>query len=234
MAYRSDKDARDARRVALERELQEIRDALDPLEARAEILEEDLDHLREPNQAPRRSMLDGATVANPCPKSWADMKGDDKVRFCGGCKKNVYNIIAMTRVEAEDLLSSGDVCARLFRRPDGTVMTSDCAPGRWRRRGQKAVALAAAASLSATAVYAASKMAAAPAADKPVIEHPVMGAIAAPVPPQPPQPIVEPPIEPLMGEIAVPPPVEKMGKIRAPIGQYTEVMGRMPLPKRGK
>ena len=56
------------------------------------------------------------------------MTGDDRVRFCGDCRQNVYNVAMFTRAEATRLLndSSGRVCLRIFRRPDGTVITDDC------------------------------------------------------------------------------------------------------------
>ena len=39
------------------------------------------------------------TIASPCTASWDDMEGDDKVRFCGECELNVYNLSAMTEGE---------------------------------------------------------------------------------------------------------------------------------------
>ena len=59
------------------------------------------------------------------------MAGDDSVRFCDHCRLNVYNLSALTRVEAEALLASteGKLCARLYRRSDGTVLTKDCPVG---------------------------------------------------------------------------------------------------------
>jgi hypothetical protein len=59
------------------------------------------------------------------------MRGDDSVRFCDHCRLNVYNISALSRSEAESLIASteGRLCARLFRRADGTVLTKDCPVG---------------------------------------------------------------------------------------------------------
>lgn len=70
-------------------------------------------------------------VATPCRAEWDKMTGDDKVRFCGSCAKNVYNLSAMTRDEAERLMGEkeGNLCVRLHRREDGTVLTSDCPVG---------------------------------------------------------------------------------------------------------
>jgi hypothetical protein len=76
-------------------------------------------------------MLENIRIAKPCPANWDAMTGDERVRFCALCSKNVYNLSGMTRDEAEDLLTKteGDVCVRLYKRADGTVLTSDCPVG---------------------------------------------------------------------------------------------------------
>jgi hypothetical protein len=77
------------------------------------------------------SLLDGLTVATPCPASWDAMAGDDRVRFCGQCRLNVYNLSAMSRADAEALVREheGRLCVRFFRRIDGTFLTRDCPRG---------------------------------------------------------------------------------------------------------
>ena len=72
--------------------------------------------------------LDHVRIATPCPASWDSMEGDDRVRFCGSCRLNVYNLSGMTRREATELLKlvEGRLCIRLLRRKDGTVLTQDC------------------------------------------------------------------------------------------------------------
>jgi hypothetical protein len=59
------------------------------------------------------------------------MRGDDRVRHCGECRLNVYNLSEMTRQEAEDFLheATGRVCVRFYRRADGTILTQDCPSG---------------------------------------------------------------------------------------------------------
>jgi hypothetical protein len=59
------------------------------------------------------------------------MTGDERVRLCRLCDLRVYNISQMTRNEAESLIanSEGRICARLFRRVDGTIITRDCPVG---------------------------------------------------------------------------------------------------------
>jgi hypothetical protein len=72
--------------------------------------------------------LDAVRVVSPCTVSWDGMVGDERVRHCGQCRKNVYNVEAMTREEAITLIESaeGRVCMRLAYRADGTVVTGNC------------------------------------------------------------------------------------------------------------
>jgi hypothetical protein len=59
------------------------------------------------------------------------MKGDERVRFCDLCSLHVYNIAELTANETKSLIANteGRICARLFRRSDGTVITKDCPVG---------------------------------------------------------------------------------------------------------
>src|SRR5215469_10207399 len=70
-------------------------------------------------------------VASPCSANWAQMSGDNRVRHCPECKLNVYNLSAMSRREAEELIVSreGRLCVRFYQRADGTVLTRDCPVG---------------------------------------------------------------------------------------------------------
>ena len=78
-----------------------------------------------------RSPLDRVKIASPCTADWRFMLGNDLVRFCGQCNKNVYNLSAMTREQAEGLIRrmEGNLCARYYMRSDGTILTSDCPVG---------------------------------------------------------------------------------------------------------
>jgi hypothetical protein len=75
--------------------------------------------------------LDRVSIAAPCSADWDSMPGTDRVRHCSQCNKNVYNLSAMTRRQAETLLreSEGRLCARLYRRADGSVITENCPVG---------------------------------------------------------------------------------------------------------
>jgi|GEM_PF-2464790 len=89
--------------------------------------------------------LDVIQHANPCREDWDEMEGDAWVRHCPKCAQNVYNLSAMTAGEAERLLREreGQVCTKLFRRPDGSVLTQRC-PSSMRRAWGRALRLAAA------------------------------------------------------------------------------------------
>jgi len=75
--------------------------------------------------------LDQIQVATPCRADWNEMTGDDRRRFCGECRMNVYNLSGMTREEALALVQNaeGRLCVRFYRRPDGTILTKDCPVG---------------------------------------------------------------------------------------------------------
>ena len=77
------------------------------------------------------SPLNNIKIASPCSADWNAMSGDDKKRFCGECKLNVYNLSGMTKDEAENLIieKEGRLCVRFYRRSDGTVLTEDCPVG---------------------------------------------------------------------------------------------------------
>lgn len=81
------------------------------------------------------------------------MTGTERVRFCSECSLNVYNLSAMTRGEAESFIASreGRICAKFYRREDGTIITRDCPVGqkiKLRRRISKAATATFAAILS--------------------------------------------------------------------------------------
>ena len=78
-------------------------------------------------------------VKSPCDESWGQMTPTGPgQRNCELCSQAVYNLSEMTKVEAEALVfeSTGRVCVRFFRRMDGTVVTSDCSPVRFRHLRQ--------------------------------------------------------------------------------------------------
>jgi hypothetical protein len=141
MPYGDDLLALSARRDALAgevaattRKLEEVRGELDEATGRA--------HL---------PVLDNLRVASPCTAEWNQMTGDDRVRHCGQCAKNVYNLSGMTRDEAEALLRerNGDLCVRYYERQDGTILLADCTVGRGNRSHHRWIAAGAAGLISA-------------------------------------------------------------------------------------
>ena len=98
---------------------------------------EEAGHLLEEARRRRRlPVLEALRISSPCRADWSKMDGDDRVRHCGDCKKHVYNLSAMTHVEALELIESLEraPCVRYYERPDGTILFSDCAVVRSRRR----------------------------------------------------------------------------------------------------
>jgi hypothetical protein len=98
-------------------------------------------------------MLEDVSIAAPCRASWEQMVGDEHVRFCDQCEKNVYNLSSLPREEAEALLvaKDGKMCVRLYKREDGTVLTNDCPVGVKKRRRRRAALAAVGGSLMAAA-----------------------------------------------------------------------------------
>lgn len=84
------------------------------------------------------SPLNNIRIASPCAADWNEMYGDDRKRFCGDCKLNVYNLSGMTRDAAESLImnAEGRLCVRFYRRADGSVITDDCPVG-WAKVKQR-------------------------------------------------------------------------------------------------
>jgi hypothetical protein len=164
MTYRDDRAAQARRVTDLEARLAGLRSArasLATLASEEKSLLAELDTLRKRTALTtddlrrRLPMLDRIEIASPCNVPWDSMEGDDRKRFCGECKLDVYNVAAMTRAEAEDLVArDGRVCVRLFRRADGTVLTADCAVGLRLKRRRRLGVMCVAASTAAASVFA--------------------------------------------------------------------------------
>jgi hypothetical protein len=161
MSYRDASESLRAYRKRVADDLAQAREAEKEASSRAarvKVLEKELaetDGLLAKMGRGRRDLplLENVSIAAPCKASWDDMVGDEHVRFCGQCEKNVYNLSSLPRDEAEALLAAkeGKMCVRLFRRSDGTVMTADCPVGVRKRRRRRAAFGAVGASLLAAA-----------------------------------------------------------------------------------
>ncbi|HUS32940.1 MAG TPA: hypothetical protein VMZ53_30770 [Kofleriaceae bacterium] len=151
MAYRDNIDALAARKTALaaevdtkQRELAQTSRMLEEIRAKA-----------------RLPVLPNIRVASPCTADWNAMTPVDadveRVRHCGSCDKNVYNLTQMTRDEAEALIlaKEGRLCVRYFQRKDGTILLKDCTVGVSKKRKRRLIAAGAAALLAGGAGAAA-------------------------------------------------------------------------------
>ena len=144
--FRSDLDALRARQEALESEVS----------AKQKELGDARRLVAEATAREKLPVLDNIRVAAPCTASWDKMTGDERVRACGECNKNVFNLSAMTRDEAEALIieTAGRLCVRYFQRADGTIMLKDCTIG-VRQRRKRRIFAGAATLLAATGVVGA-------------------------------------------------------------------------------
>jgi len=236
--YRDDYDALKARHASLSEELETIRkktrEMADLMEAEARLAREleDLEQKLE-RIPPRRSLplLESIRIASPCKADWDEMIGDDQVRFCVHCQKDVYNLSGMAREEAEQLVRDreGNICVRLYRRADGTVMTSDCPVGVRRKRVKQVATVAVGGGLLAAGALLALQ------SSNPIVdmndqaEQMAMGMMVPTVPPAPPPPPAEEGY--VMGDMPAPsqphvaPPVDtkvhvRMGRPRYPMNVH--------------
>lgn len=225
-AYRDDEGVLRERLAQLEAEAEALRARARELReleaAEARVAEElaavtaRLEELRGPAMD-----LERLRIASPCKADWSQMVGDERVRYCGQCRKNVYDLSGMRRDEATALIRdrTGELCVRLWRRADGTVITADCPVGERTRRVRRLAVIAGGGLLAG----AAAAMAGATATQGDIGPpedgaHVVAGGIQ-PMPELDPPvvPTVEPSAEPprvRMGEMA-PPRAQRMGKVSA-------------------
>jgi Ankyrin repeats (3 copies)/Carboxypeptidase regulatory-like domain len=100
-----------------------------------------------------KDLLDKIEVKSPCGESWNEMSGNEKVRFCSHCAKDVSNISEMTRKEAFKLVrkSNGNLCIRYYQKPNGKKLFLPQLHQIIRRTGVLAGTLSAALSVSAVA-----------------------------------------------------------------------------------
>jgi hypothetical protein len=200
MTYRNDLDALEARKIALEFEVEQ--------KTRERDLAATL--LHEAKARAKLPILDNIRVATPCSADWNEMIGDERVRHCMRCNKDVFNLSQMTRDDAEQLLreKQGNLCARYFQRADGTILTSDCAIGKQQRRRRRVMVATAAAMLAGGGAFTWKLMTHEPAASEDVHEYAggvsIQGGVG------------ELPVEAKLGDIAPtdePPPTEYLGGV---------------------
>ena len=210
MSYRSDVDALAARHDAL---AAEVATKTRELDAATRLLDEARAKARLP-------VLPNLLVATPCRADWNQMTGDDRVRACGACEKNVYNLSEMTRDEAEALIlaKEGRLCVRYFQRTDGTILLKDCAVGVAQKRKRRIIAAGAAALLGGGGMLAYTLSRPEPAPER--VEEPIaiQGGISIEVlpPPAPPPPELHEG-EIVMGDVIAEPPLREVKGGLAPL-----------------
>jgi hypothetical protein len=212
MTYR-DEESELARRRALITERATLDDddriqALDDEVAR-------IDEARHDALKKRLPMVANARIASPCPETWDSMSGGDAVRQCTRCDKEVFDLSALTLAGAEALLTSRvgqRTCARLFVRPDGTMLFADCIVGKRGVRMRRAMIAGAGVLMAATA-FAMAEATPPPPAPAHCRTHVHATAITtAPelvLPPEPEHGFEEIDGEMVMGEM----PIERMGEM---------------------
>ncbi len=176
--------------------------------------------------------LEDVRVASPCKADWAAMVGTDQVRFCLSCQKHVYNLSGMSRGEATALIresEGGEICVRMYKRADGTVMTSDCPEGSRRKRRRLAL-LGAGGGVVAAA--AAALWPSTPACGLGQGEPVLMGSVAV-LPALPPPDAPASPGGDARPEVSPPQPVQvTTGVVAVPRPHDQQIMGRMRPPGR--
>ena len=140
MPYRRGLEGLQKRLLGLRERLAEIGD----LEERKQALEQELADVQRTIDALLRdrvpSVIQAPRIPTPCEVPWDSMAGGSNIRFCARCSKHVYNLSALSRAEAIQLLErEAGACIRYYQRPDGTLLTTDCPTGRAKRRARRAL-----------------------------------------------------------------------------------------------
>ena len=214
MSYRNDLEALAARHDAL---AAEVASKTKELDAARQILDD-------AKQRAKLPVLPNIRVATPCTADWNKMTGDERIRACADCNKNVYNISEMTREEAEALIlaKEGRLCVRYYQRKDGTILLKDCVIGVANQRKRRLIAAGAAAMLAGSGFAAYKLTRPAPSPDVEMgdvtseesVAVRVQGEMAeSPAPPPPVErPVPDEEVHVKMGDVAI---------------EHEEIMGKM-------
>jgi hypothetical protein len=145
MPFRDDAVSLEARREALAVQLEDVRHGRG--EGDAAQLKAELAAMPRPkiDVLPPLGLLSRLRIASPCEEPWNAMVGDERVRRCTRCERDVYNLSGFTAAAAEALLAQpGEApCVQFYRRRDGTIMTSDCIEASHRKLALKVLAVSA-------------------------------------------------------------------------------------------
>ena len=70
--------------------------------------------------------LPAIQIESPCSMDWKDLSGSEESRFCASCQKNVLNFETMSEAQIRNSLARGsDICARIVRDNQGSIVTAD-------------------------------------------------------------------------------------------------------------
>lgn len=97
---------------------------------------------RRPRPPTRLPIAAKVSSASPCKERWEGMVGDERVRRCSRCDRDVYDLGGMSADEITALIAQRGGELRFFERADGTMITSDCPVGRPRRIALRLLAAA--------------------------------------------------------------------------------------------
>ncbi len=79
---------------------------------------------RDMKKRSRLPVINSLEIPNPCEKSWEQMEGDSKHRFCDHCSHSVTNLSEYTQKQASRLIansSNGRICVRFRKDRDGRI-----------------------------------------------------------------------------------------------------------------
>ncbi len=92
---------------------------------------------------------DDLPIEDPCPAPWDEMTGDERRRHCAACQKDVHDVSALTKQEAQAFLKAHndkEICVRYAHDPDGQILfkPSDSERLEVQRRGLRSLLAASA------------------------------------------------------------------------------------------
>src|SRR3954471_2717301 len=68
------------------------------------------------------------TLSFACPIPWAEMRGDERERFCSKCARTVVNLSLLTEEQRRVLLADarpGKLCVAYYRRLSGEFVSAE-------------------------------------------------------------------------------------------------------------
>jgi hypothetical protein len=195
MAHRSARDALRERREEILGQLAALETVEDADQARTLLLRE-LDEVRSSLELinPPRPLRMRLRLVRGCDMRWENMVGDARVRHCGACDREVYDLTAMSADEVEAFVEARQhdlPCVRLHARPDGRYQDGPCAPAERRHLTRAALAAAGLGLSGLLSVLASESHAEVPSAHRradDIATHPFVEPIPEPCPWPAPEP----------------------------------------------